>query len=486
VSTLSLVASTSPGPPAASAPGLYDCRGLLLVAVPGHNNTNAKIFDQEYTLQVQPGGNTLTITRWVRSDNLEDRCRIFVEKRANETKRRKRDMQALQGDILAKLAEFEDEYLDTEPSEIIKGGLPDLLVLRGKHKAELKELESYADVKVAITETRKGESVELPLKELVQLDFFEEPVVYLHGPLVAAAVQITEVVEKLVVPLSAWQAEQIGGTYVSTMGLGHGSGDGQLKPNGMVVSDDSVFVVEFENHRVSVFSRRSGDFVRKFGGEGAGDGQLRHPCGLAVSGEHVFVADTANNRISVHTKQGVFVRTIGNGKGSDAGQLNEPMGVAVSGEQLFVVDTRNHRLSVFTVGGGFISSFGTPGVDLGQLRNPIGVAVTDNMVFVADQANHRISVFRHDGGFVRVFGSEGAGNGQFRNPTGMCVAGDRLFVTDLNNHRVSVHRLDGTFVREFGAEGVGDNQFRQPGAVVVAGDRLFVADLSNRRVQVFL
>jgi DNA-binding beta-propeller fold protein YncE len=477
---------TSLGPPVASEPGLYDCRGILLVAVPCHDKIKAKIFDQEYTLQVQPGDETLTITRWMRSDDREDRCRTFVEDRANEIERRKLDMKALQVDLSAKMAEFEDEYLYTEPGDIEKG-LADLVALRGKHKAELKELESCADVKIPITQTSQGESVVLQLKELIQVGFFGTPVVYRKGPLVAAAVQVTEVVEKTEVALSAWQVEQIEDTYVSTLGIGQGVGEGQLNaPRGLAVSDDSVFVADTEDHRVSVFSRRSGASVRMFGSKGARGGQLDSPCCLTVSGEHVFVADTGNHRISVHTKQGVFVRTIGNGQGSDDGQLDAPVGVTVSGEHLLVADTSNHRVSVFTVGGGFIRSFGTYGSAPGQLHNPTGVAVSGDLVFVADQANHRISVFRQDGWFVGEFGSKGAGNGQFRHPTGVCVVGDRVFVTDLTNHRVSVHRLDGTFVREFGTEGVGYNQFKQPGGVVVAGDRLFVADWKNHRVQVFM
>jgi hypothetical protein len=473
--------------PAALAPGLYDCRGILLVAVPGHERINAKVFDQEYTLQVLPGDKTLTITRWVRSDNREDRCRTFVEDRANEIERRKLDLKALQEDVSAKVAEFEDEYLDLDTVDI-KKELIDLLALRGKHKAELKTLESCADVKIPITETSQGESVVLPLKELVQVDFFDEPVVYLQSKLVVAPVKITEVVEKLEVPLSAWQAEHITGTYVSTLGIGQGIGPGSEHADysGVAVSGELVFVTVWNTCKVHVYSRGSGAFVRSFGNRGSGDGQLDSPGGIVVSGEHVFVADAGNHRISVYTKQGAFVRTIGSGRGPGAGQLSYPMGVAVLGEHLLVADTSNHRVSVFTVGGGFIRSFGSLGAAPGQLHNPTGVAVSGDLVFVADQANHRISVFRQDSVFVRAFGSEGAGNGQFRNPTGVCVAGDHVFVTDTRNHRVSVHRLDGTFVREFGAEGVGDNQFKLPVGAAVSGDRLYVTDCYNHRVQVFL
>jgi hypothetical protein len=471
---------------AASAPGLYDCRGILLVAVPGHESIDAEVFGHEYTLQVQPGGETLTITRWVRSDGREDRCRIFVEDRANKIDWLKRDMKALQADIVAKLADFEDEYLEIEPSEIGKGGIADLLALRGKHKAELKELESRANVMVPFEQTTKSESVVLELDKIVSVDFFDEPVVYLQCPLVAALVLVSEVVESKQVSLSAWQAENIVGTYVATLGAGRGAGDGQLdRPGDVVVSGDLLYVSETRNHRVSVFDRRYGAFVRMFGnGHYGSDGvYLLYPHGLAVTNGRVFVADGGQDCVSVFTEAGSFVRIIGRGVGSGDGQLRIPMDVAVSGEYLFVAEYGNDRISMFSLDGSFIRSFGSHGVGPGQLHHSRGLCVSNDLVFVADRDNHRVSVFRHNGEFLRVFGSRGSGNGQFDYPSGVCMSGERLFVSDYNNHRVSVHQLDGTFVRSFGSEGIENGQFDDPMGVAVEGDRLYVVDSGNNRVQ---
>jgi hypothetical protein len=164
-----------------ATPGLYDCHVFT------------KTSKLRSSVKSTRCDKTLVITHLVRSDDREKRCRTFVEDRDNKIEGAKLDMKALQVDISTKLAEFEDEYLDTEPGDIEKG-LSDILALRGKHKAELKSLESYADTQVASTQTTRGESVVLDLKELVQVGFFEEPVVYLQSPLVAAPVKITELV----------------------------------------------------------------------------------------------------------------------------------------------------------------------------------------------------------------------------------------------------------------------------------------------------
>ena len=42
------------------------------------------------------------------------------------------------------------------------------------------------------------------------------------------------------------------------------------------------------------------EFLRKWGSEGEGDSQFRHPVGLAIDGDgNAYVADTHNNRIQV-------------------------------------------------------------------------------------------------------------------------------------------------------------------------------------------
>ena len=58
-----------------------------------------------------------------------------------------------------------------------------------------------------------------------------------------------------------------------------------------------------------------GSFVRSFGSQGSGDGQLNGPYGLAVHGDCVYVAEYTNHRVSVFARgDGKFVRTIGSGR----------------------------------------------------------------------------------------------------------------------------------------------------------------------------
>ncbi len=61
--------------------------------------------------------------------------------------------------------------------------------------------------------------------------------------------------------------------------------------------DGSVFVADFENHRVQVFTPE-GDFLTSFGHLGSAEGEFERPTDMAVDLEgNVFVVDFGNHRI---------------------------------------------------------------------------------------------------------------------------------------------------------------------------------------------
>ncbi len=126
-------------------------------------------------------------------------------------------------------------------------------------------------------------------------------------------------------------------------------GVGQLAgPCGVCADDDVIMVSEEGAHRISVFKRRDGALLRRFGCKGSGDGQLKHPCGLCfMSGHrHVAVADNNNSRVSVFSVEGEFVRHVGVGK------LRGPVGVACSAfDEIVVADWINTCVFVFSASG---------------------------------------------------------------------------------------------------------------------------------------
>jgi len=184
-----------------------------------------------------------------------------------------------------------------------------------------------------------------------------------------------------------------------------GFGDGQFVwPEGIAVdSSGRVYVASYNNY-VQVFTSE-GRFLYKWGGWGTGDGQFYSdltggfragPLGIAIDESgNVYVADQGNHRIQVFTLRGEFIRKWGS-YGSGDGQFKAPWDVAIdSQKRIYVTDVHNHRVQVFSEMGEFITKFGGYGTGDGQLISPMGITVDslDN-VYVSDSGNHRVQKFR--------------------------------------------------------------------------------------------
>jgi DNA-binding beta-propeller fold protein YncE len=126
-------------------------------------------------------------------------------------------------------------------------------------------------------------------------------------------------------------------------------GVGQLiGPVGVCADEAVIMVSEEDAHRISVFARCDGALLRRFGSPGRGDGHLNTPLGLCFmpGHRHVAVVDYWNHRVSVFSVEGEFVRHVGVGK------LDLPQGVACSGfDEIVVADTYNARVVVFSTSG---------------------------------------------------------------------------------------------------------------------------------------
>ena len=75
--------------------------------------------------------------------------------------------------------------------------------------------------------------------------------------------------------------------------------DGELDfPAGISIdSDDTVYVNEYNNCRVSVFTHE-GNFLTSFGSQGDGPGQFYYPHRISVDGNGIiYVADTSRIQI---------------------------------------------------------------------------------------------------------------------------------------------------------------------------------------------
>ncbi len=232
----------------------------------------------------------------------------------------------------------------------------------------------------------------------------------------------------------------------------------------MAVHDDSLYVGDFANTRVAVYTLE-GAFRRAFGKdvvpgnleagfevctavcktgvEGNGPGELETPTGLATDAAgNVYVTESFNNRVSVFSSEPSFLRAFGH---------DVVPGDAGTGFEVCTTDCKRG------VGGG----------PAGALHLPLGVAVGGGEIYVGDQFNHRVSVFSPSPAFLRAFGkdvvpanleigfeicieqcqigAEGNGPGELELSTRPALdCRGALYVVDSRNHRVQKFGEPGT------------------------------------------
>jgi DNA-binding beta-propeller fold protein YncE len=255
--------------------------------------------------------------------------------------------------------------------------------------------------------------------------------------------------------------------YSHSVGRNEFAGTGFRNPVDLALAaNDVVYVLNrsYENRpdgiHVTVCTLNE-EYIREFGSYGEEDGQFMWPTAIALdAGGNVYVADEWLNRISIYDKDGNYLRKWGKA-GSGNGELNKPAGLAISGNTMFVTDSGNHRVQKFSLDGQYQGQFGSFGSGPGQFNMPWGIALgPDGMVYVADWRNDRIQKLTPDGEWQASFGSSGSGVGQFNRPSGVEVDKDGdIYVADRQNDRVQVLAPSGRFLVAL----TGDNQLSKWG-----------------------
>ena len=225
---------------------------------------------------------------------------------------------------------------------------------------------------------------------------------------------------------------------------GNGSGNGQSNPHGLAVGSNKVFVCDWDNHRMAVFST-DGTWIKNFGSHQSTE-QDTH--GIAVDADgNIFISYHQANFIYKFSPELVFIKSFGSA-GSGDGQFNGVREMAIGPNQrLYVVDHSGHRVQYFDLEGNFLGKFGGEGSGNGKFKFPWGVAVgKDNKVYVADRDNHRIQIFDADGNYLSKFGTQGSFDGQFQSPQGLAIAPNgKLAVADAGNKRLQFFGGDFNF-----------------------------------------
>ncbi|CAF1013776.1 unnamed protein product [Adineta steineri] len=138
-------------------------------------------------------------------------------------------------------------------------------------------------------------------------------------------------------------------------GNGQGNHLKQLRTPGSIFvdADQSIYVLDRQNHRVMKWRKdaEEGTIVAGGNGEGRNLNQLSSPQGVIVDDlGQIYVADSVNHRVMrwCEGKEEGEIIVGGNGQGNQSNQLNGPCGLSFDDEgNLYVVDCLNCRIQKF-------------------------------------------------------------------------------------------------------------------------------------------
>jgi sugar lactone lactonase YvrE/Ca2+-binding RTX toxin-like protein len=280
---------------------------------------------------------------------------------------------------------------------------------------------------------------------------------------------------------------------------GFGTEDGEfgvladlaIDPEGNIWALDSG-IEGFSQTRIQEFDSE-GEFIRAFGKEGKGEGQLKSPQGIATDPEgNVWVVDTGNDRIEEFSPKGEFIAAFGE-KGTEDGQFSSPIDLAFvpDGSQLWVTDSSSDYVQEFTIKGEYLAKIGSPGNEDGQLSQPRGIAInSEGRIWIADTGNDRVQEWLIPGyslSYLSAFGSSGAGDGQFKHPADVALDVEgNVWVVDQNNNRIEKFSEEGEYLGKFGSTGEGNGQFHTPEGIAIDTEgNTWVSDTRNGRLQEF-
>jgi sugar lactone lactonase YvrE len=189
-----------------------------------------------------------------------------------------------------------------------------------------------------------------------------------------------------------------------------------MKPCGIALSQDRIFVTDLSNHCVRVYQKATRAELFQVPRDPQDEkSKLRSPTNIALDAQgRMFVSDTGGFTVQVYDAEGQHLRSIGE-MGIEPGRFALPKGIGVSPEGIvYVVDAAANVAQMFDSEGRVLMYFGQPNTP-GSLYLPAGLAIDhenmryfdayvapgykiEHLIYIANQAGEKkICVY----GFVK-------------------------------------------------------------------------------------
>lgn len=158
----------------------------------------------------------------------------------------------------------------------------------------------------------------------------------------------------------------------------------ELKPTGVAVGGDRLYVADFASQSVQILDRLTGERIGSIGGPGPDDGGFVRPLGIAVNPDgNLVVSDVIKCRVQVFSPSGELIRAFGE-IGDSAGTFVRPKHLAIDRDGImYIVDAGFQNVQMFDRTGRILMYFGSAGSFPGGMNLPAGMALDEDPADVA-------------------------------------------------------------------------------------------------------
>jgi len=197
-----------------------------------------------------------------------------------------------------------------------------------------------------------------------------------------------------------------------------GSAAMKLPINIAVDADGTRYVTDTKRCQVLIY-RGDGSFAGAIGKQNE-----MKPCGIAVSADKLYVSDLSNHCVRVYNKATREVLLTIPPNPNETNQLFSPTNIAVDDKgQIYVSDSGGFVIKIFGPDGRHLRTIGDLGLNPGRFALPKGIAVDKSgRIYVIDAATAVAQVFDDQGRLLMYFGEpKSSGPGAMYLPAALAV-----------------------------------------------------------------
>ena len=262
-----------------------------------------------------------------------------------------------------------------------------------------------------------------------------------------------------------------------------------------ISNNDVLYVSDFFNHRIVVVDLNLNTNLSTIGpGPGNSSTQFYNPDGIFVTNTSLYVIDYNNHRV-----QKTFLNNFNFTTVLKLSGFSWPRYLYVNKkDDIYLSDTVGHRVLLFlsnSTNFTVVAGNGTPGSSNSQLNKPCGVFINENdILYIADWGNNRIMKWLSGASYGFIVAGNGIGGTsttQLNGPTQVIVdMNGYMYITESLSARITRWAPNATVGVCIGAcsgtSGIAPHQLNYPGSLAFdSHGSLYISDWFNNRIQKF-